>query len=71
MFLPLLRHLSVLLEQLLGLLGGRHFFDPVGEIPLVLEMLEGVLSSFLPRLFSFFSFFVGYDREVVTAKAED
>jgi len=58
----------VLLEQLLGLLGGRHFFDPVGEIPLVLEMLEGVLSGFLPR---FFSFFMGNDREVVTAKAED
>ena len=56
----------MLLKQLLGLLGGRHFFDPVGDVSLMVEKLEDGLIG-LPRCF--LSFVLGYDREVVAAIA--
>ncbi len=53
----------------MGLLGGRHFFDPVGDVSLMVEKLEDGLISFPRGCVS--SFVVGYDREVVAAKADN
>jgi hypothetical protein len=41
----------VLLEQRLGPLGGRYFFDPVGEVSFVVEKLEDDLVGFFPASF--------------------
>ena len=49
----------------MGPLGGRYFFDPVGEVSFVIEKLEDDLIGFLPGFVSL----VGDDREVVAAKA--
>ncbi len=52
------------LKQLLGLLGGGYFFDPVSEVSLMVEKFEDGLTG-LPR------FFVSHNREIVVANPDD
>jgi hypothetical protein len=46
-FLPL-GYLTVLLKQLCGLLGGKYFLNPVGDVPLVINDFKGGIFA-VPR----------------------
>jgi hypothetical protein len=42
-----LRHLrKLLLKYFCGLLGGKYFLHPVGDVPLVIDNLESVIVAF-------------------------
>ena len=48
----------------MGLLGSGYFFDPVGDVPFMVEKFENDLTG-LPR------FFMSHNREVGAARADD